>query len=82
MALLAVAERGMASRLPALIAMAEADDTADPLDDYIEAQVHGVVDLSRDVEALVLDPCYRDTPVETARWNGWAARWNGTAATA
>jgi hypothetical protein len=47
MALLAVAERGMASRLSALIAMAEADDTADPLDDYIEAQVHGVVDVSQ-----------------------------------
>jgi hypothetical protein len=28
--------------------------------------VHGVVDLTRDVEALVLDPCYRDTPVQAA----------------
>lgn len=35
------------------------------LDDYIEAQVHGVVELSRDVEALVLDPCYRDTPIQS-----------------
>lgn len=34
------------------------------LDDYIEAHVHGVVDLRRDVEALVLDPCYRATEVE------------------
>ena len=30
------------------------------------AKVHGVVDLPRDVEALVLDPCYRGTPVEAA----------------
>jgi len=56
---------GVASRLSTLIALAETDDK-DPLDDYIEAHVHGVVDLSRDVEALVLDPCYRRTPTETA----------------
>ncbi|MGW2654085.1 DUF3626 domain-containing protein [Streptomyces sp. NPDC001478] len=48
-----------------LIALAEADDQ-DALDDYIEAQVHGPVLLDRDVEALVLDPCYRGTPVESA----------------
>lgn len=34
------------------------------LDDYVEAHVHGVVDLETDVEALVLDPSYRGTPVE------------------
>lgn len=34
------------------------------LDDYIEAQVHGIVDLAADVEALVLDPCYRGTATE------------------
>ncbi len=56
---------GVAPRLATLIALAEADDK-DPLDDYIEAQVHGAVDLTRDVEAVVLDPCYRDTPIETA----------------
>jgi len=55
----------VALRLATLIALAEADDK-DPLDDYIEAQVHGAVDLTRDVEAVVLDPCYRDTPIETA----------------
>lgn len=48
-----------------LIALAEADEQ-DALDDYIEAQVHGGVDLARDVEALVLDPSYRNTPVEAA----------------
>ncbi|MCX5254037.1 DUF3626 domain-containing protein [Streptomyces canus] len=48
-----------------LIALAEADEQ-DPLNDYIEAQVHGGVDLARDVEALVLDASYRNTPVEAA----------------
>ncbi|GLY76521.1 DUF3626 domain-containing protein [Actinoallomurus iriomotensis] len=56
---------GVASKLSTLIALAEADDK-DPLDDYVEAHVHGTVDLRRDIEALVLDPCYRDTPVATA----------------
>jgi hypothetical protein len=35
------------------------------LDDYIEAQIHAVIRLSADVEAIVLDPSFRDTP--TAR---------------
>jgi hypothetical protein len=34
------------------------------LDDYIEAQIHGPVRLGHDIEALVLDPCFRDTEVE------------------
>jgi hypothetical protein len=55
----AVAER------MSLIEVALADDQ-DELDDYIEAQVHGPVRLDRDVEALVLDPSYRGTDVETA----------------
>ncbi|WP_445079032.1 DUF3626 domain-containing protein [Streptomyces hayashii] len=41
-------------------------DYQDELDDYIEAQVHGPVRLRGHVEALVLDPCYRDTTVEAA----------------
>src|SRR4051812_5333067 len=48
-----------------LIALAEAD-RQDELDDYIEAHVHGRLRLDRDVEALVLDPCYRGTAVEAA----------------
>lgn len=36
----------------------------DPLDGYVEAQVHGPVSLAQDVEALVLDPAYRGTEVE------------------
>lgn len=55
---------GVASRM-ALIELATAD-RQDALDDYIETQVHGPVRLDRDVEALVLDPCYRGTPVEAA----------------
>ncbi|GAA2748280.1 DUF3626 domain-containing protein [Kitasatospora cinereorecta] len=59
------ADFGVAAAASALIALAEADDQ-DALDDYIEAQVHGPVRLAEDVEALVLDPCYRDTEVEAA----------------
>ena len=33
------------------------------LDDYIEAHVHGPLRFATDVEALVLDPCFRDTEV-------------------
>lgn len=68
---------GVASRLSTLVALAAADDK-DPLDDYVEAHMHGVVDLARDVEALVLDPCYRATPVETAaRRLGCRIEWHG-----
>ena len=38
----------------------------DDLDDYVEAHVHGGVTIKRDVEALVLDPCFRGTAVERA----------------
>jgi Protein of unknown function (DUF3626) len=48
-----------------LIALAEADDK-DLLNDYIEAQVHGPLLLAHDVEALVLDPCFRGTDVQRA----------------
>jgi len=48
----------------ALIDLAMADDK-DLLDDYIEAQVHGELRIAQDVEALVLDPCYHGTDVET-----------------
>jgi hypothetical protein len=34
------------------------------LDDYIEAHVHGIVELESDVEAVVLDPCYAGTAIE------------------
>lgn len=34
---------------------------SDPLDRYIEAHVHGGITVPGDVEALVIDPAYRDT---------------------
>lgn len=36
----------------------------DRLDDYIEAHIHGPLRLATDVEAIVIDPCFRDTEVE------------------
>ena len=38
---------------------------ATDLDGYIEAQVHGGVSLETHVDAVVLDPSFRDTSVET-----------------
>jgi hypothetical protein len=68
---------GVAGRVSALVAMAAAD-RRDPLDDYVEAHVHGVVDLREDVEALVLDPCYRGTAVEAdAARLGCPVEWHG-----
>ncbi|MFI5675180.1 DUF3626 domain-containing protein [Streptomyces cellulosae] len=58
------ADFGVAAGM-SLIALAEADEQ-DALNDYIEAQVHAGVRLARDVEALVLDACYRGTSVEAA----------------
>ncbi|MET7510131.1 DUF3626 domain-containing protein [Streptomyces albidoflavus] len=66
-----------AGRMP-LLALA-ADDPARPdlLDDYVEAHVHGPVLFTRDVEALILDPCYRSTPVEDqARALGCPVAWH------
>lgn len=55
---------GTAQRM-SLVELALADEK-DLLDDYVEAHVHGEIVLARDVEALVLDPCYRETEVEHA----------------
>jgi len=41
-------------------------DDLDDLDECVEAHVHGGVVIARDVEAVVLDPCFRDTAVEAA----------------
>jgi hypothetical protein len=68
---------GVAARLSTLVALAAADDQ-DSLDDYVEAHVHGVVDIARDAEALVLDPCYLGTPVEAAaRCLACPVEWHG-----
>lgn len=47
-----------------LVDAARAAELDDPLDHYIEAHVHGAVDIGTDVEALVLDPSYRGTLIE------------------
>jgi hypothetical protein len=39
--------------------------TTEDLDNYVEAHVHGIIDLATDVEALVLDPVFRGTSVES-----------------
>jgi len=54
---------GVALRM-SLVGLAQADDDRDLLDDYIEAQVHGPLLFAHDVEALVLDPCFRETDVQ------------------
>ena len=59
---------------------ARADDRRldDPLDQYVEAHVHGPVRLRDDVEALVLDPSHRGTDVETlAATLGCRVEWHG-----
>ena len=44
------------------------DDSVDELDRYVEAHVHGGVLFERDVETIVLDPCFRGTEIaESAR---------------
>lgn len=49
----------------------------DQLDRYVEAHVHGGVQIGRDVEAIVLDPCFRGTPMEEAAHRlGCAVEWH------
>jgi hypothetical protein len=63
-----------------LIQLAEAADEGQVhkvLDDYVEAHVHGKVTVGSDVEALVLDPCFRGTEVEDqARMLGVPVEWH------
>ncbi|MDR2998065.1 MAG: DUF3626 domain-containing protein [Microbacterium sp.] len=48
-----------------LVARMRADDL-DLLDRYVEAHVHGGIRFATDVEAIVLDPCFRGTEVQDA----------------
>lgn len=49
----------------------------DPLDDYVEAHVHGGVRFDTDVEAIVLDPCFVGTDIErAARRLGCPVEWH------
>ncbi|KAB1906165.1 DUF3626 domain-containing protein [Micromonospora sp. AMSO31t] len=57
------------------------DEAGRALDDYIEAQVHGELSLARDVEAVVVDPSFRDTEegrilAGVARRHGFALCWH------
>lgn len=56
---------GDASELRRLCDLAD-EAALDPLDDYVEAHVHGSVRFETDVEAVVLDSCYVDTDVMAA----------------
>lgn len=48
------------------------------LDDYVEAHVHGGLDLGTDVEAVVLDPAHAGTEVEEAAHRlGVGVEWHG-----
>lgn len=69
---------GVAERM-ALIPFADANRSkVDPLDDYIEAHIHGRLVIAHDIEAIVLDPCYRGTGVErAARDLGCPVEWHG-----
>ncbi|MFF0253364.1 DUF3626 domain-containing protein [Micromonospora zamorensis] len=51
------------------------------LDDYVEAQVHGTLDLAYDVEELVVDPSFAGTPIgatleSIAERYGFPLRWH------
>ncbi|MGY5307479.1 DUF3626 domain-containing protein [Nocardia gipuzkoensis] len=70
---------GTAERMN-LIGLADEVTVADPLDHYIEAHLHGVLSLQRDVEELVLDPSYRDTLIHEIAV-GLPCRSAGTTAT-
>ncbi|HJP73659.1 MAG TPA: DUF3626 domain-containing protein [Pseudonocardiaceae bacterium] len=67
---------GVAARM-SLVELALADDK-DLLDDYVEAQVHGNVVFADDVEALVLDPCFRGSEIaELAAELPCRVEWHG-----
>jgi hypothetical protein len=80
---------GTASAAPALTAAgaARAAGRFDALDDYVEAHVHGQLLLVRDLAAVVLDPCFRGTPVhaaaqDVATTTGTALAWHPGSAVA
>jgi hypothetical protein len=51
------------------------------LDGYVEAQIHGGVELGRDVRGIVVDPSFRNTPTEdslsmAAQRHGFQIEWH------
>ncbi len=57
------------------------DGPARELDSYVEAQVHGGISFGEDVDAIIADPSYRGTEIEThltslVREHGCALSWH------
>lgn len=72
-------DHGGPELLPHLCALADeaVANGWDDLDECVEAHVHGRVRVADDVEAVVLDPCFRDGPVhEAATRLGCAVEWH------
>lgn len=57
---------GVASAMHLIELFNTNDSGLDVLDNYIEAHIHGPLRMEADVEAVVLDPCYRSSAVEEA----------------
>lgn len=55
---------GVAELLGLLAGRRVIDGPGRELDHYVEAQIHGGVDLASDVTEIVVDPSFRDTPVD------------------
>ncbi|MGI9627885.1 MAG: DUF3626 domain-containing protein [Longimicrobiales bacterium] len=52
----------MAGQLPIVPPRMPADQLGRALDSFVEAQVHGPIDLKRDVESMVIDSSFHGTP--------------------
>ncbi|MBE7699842.1 DUF3626 domain-containing protein [Oerskovia sp. Sa1BUA8] len=66
---------GVAQRM-GLVELLRARPGSDLLDRYVEAHVHGGVAVPGDVEALVLDPSYREVLGEALRGTDLAVEWH------
>ncbi|KAA5801103.1 DUF3626 domain-containing protein [Alkalicaulis satelles] len=55
---------GVAERMALIELKAAQLDNLEPLDRYIEAHVHGPLEIGASMDALVLDPSYRGTQIE------------------
>lgn len=57
-------EFGTATRMALMPLVVANKQRLEPLDNYVEAHVHGLVHVLDDVEAIVLDPSYKQTQIE------------------
>ncbi|MCH8489155.1 MAG: DUF3626 domain-containing protein [Oceanicaulis sp.] len=68
---------GVADRLDLIERMHDRESDLDPLDRYVEAHVHGPLEIRSAMDALVLDPVYRGTDIEAcARALGCPVEWH------